>query len=470
MDERTKRRLMVGFLTTWISKLADSIIQFVQVPVLLRFWSTQTFGEWMILASVPVYLSFSNIGFGSVAGNEMTMLMARDEKDHALSVFQSCWWLISLLLGAAGVLMCAALYALPVGRMLRLQSITDTDARWAIFWLGLAVLLGQLEQLLQSAYRCIARYSYGNFLKSTLTLLTFAAQLVPVFMGYGPRTMAKVFALANITATLILCVMVKRDIPWISYGWSHASMREIKRLTKPAVAFLGFPIGNALNNAGTLLAVQYAVGPLGVAVFTTARTVSRVALQIVQMVNNTVWPELSIAFGAGNIGLVRTLHRRACQIALFLSFSTMAIVALLGPTFLHHWTRGKIPPSAGLIDLLLIVVVFYSLWSTSSTLVAAINQHVRLATLYMCATGITVLATYVAARRFGLYGAAVSLLLSELIMDVYVLPSSLRIAHDTWGEFLPALFHYPAALKPAALLARLRRSRPELGVKPELDS
>ena len=469
MDERTRNRLFVGFITTWLSKLASSIIQFVQIPVLFHFWTIQLNGEWMILTAIPSYLSFSNIGFGSVAGNEMTMLMARQEQDAALSVFQSCWWLISIVLGVTGAAMCVALYWLPVADLLHLSSVDNSDARWILFWLGLSVLLGQLEQLLQSAYRCIARYSYGNLLKTGLSMLAFAVQLLPVFLGYGPRTTAKVLALANIAVTLILCVMVRHDIPWISYGWSRASFAEIKRLARPAIAFMGFPLGNALNLQGTLIAVGYALGPVDVAIFGTARIISRVALQCVQMVNNTVWPELSIAFGAGNIELVRLLHRRACQLALFFSMSVVVVVAIVGPTFLHHWTQGKVPPSTGLVSVLLIVVVFYSLWSTSSTLVSAINQHERLAMLYTVATGITVVLTYFAARHYGLYGAAASLLLSEIIMDVYVLPSSLRIAHDTWKEFLPSMLHYPPSLRPAALLARLRRTRPELAVKSELD-
>jgi O-antigen/teichoic acid export membrane protein len=165
------------------------------------------------------------------------------------------------------------------------------------------------------------------------------------------------------------------------------------------------------------------------------------------------------------------LHRRACQFALVISLSVVVIVAIFGPTFLHHWTQGKVPPSTGLVSLLLIVVVFYSLWSTSSTLVAAINLHERLALVYTIATALTVGATYFAARYYGLYGAALSLLLSEIIMDAYVLPSALRLTHDTWGGFLASMLHYPPSLRPSAVLARLRRtgkpdeaSRPEAGV------
>jgi O-antigen/teichoic acid export membrane protein len=470
MDDRTKRRLFVGFATTLVSKAASTVIQLIQVPVLMHFWGETTFGVWVVLTGIPTYLSFSNVGFGSVAGNEMTMLMARKDQDGALGVFQSCWWWIALVMGLTGAAMSVALWLLPMGRLLNIYTISEQDVSWALFWLGLSVLFGQLEQLLQSAYRCIARYSYGNFLKSGLSLAAFGAQLVPVVMGYGPRTTAMVFALANITVTLILCVMVKRDIPWISYGWKHSSFKEIKRLTRPSLAFMGFPLGNAFNIQGSQMAVNYAMGAKAVAVFGTARTVSRLALQAVELVKNTVWPELSIAFGAGNMEVVRTLHRRACQIALFMSLSVVVIVATLGPTFLHKWTLGKVPSSPGLVGLLLVVVVFYSLWSTSSTLVAAINLHERLATVYSIATGVTVVVTYFAARKYGLYGAAGSLLLSELIMDAYVLPSSLRIAHDTWGGFLRAMLHYPHSLRPKELVSRLRRRTREVEVELEADS
>jgi len=468
MDDRTKRRLFVGFATTIVSKAASTVIQLVQVPVLMHFWGVTGYGVWMVLTGLPTYLSFSNAGFGQVAGNDMTMLMARKEQDAALGVFQSCWWWITLVMGLTGAAMSVALWLLPMGRLLNIRTISEQDVSWVLFWLGLSVLFGQLEQLLQSAYRCITRYAYGNFVKSCLTLAAFGAQLVPVAMGYGPRTTAMVLALANIAGTLILCVMVKRDIPWISYGWSHASFKEIKRLTRPSLAFMGFPLGNALNLQGSQMAVNYAMGPQAVAVFATARTVSRLALQAVQMVSNTVSPELSIAFGAGNMEVVRTLHRRACQLALVLSLSVVAIVALFGPTFLHKWTLGKVPSSPGLVSLLLVVVVFYSLWSTSSTVVQAINLHERLAMMYSIATGVTVVLTYFAARRYGLFGAAASLLLSELIMDAYVLPASLKIAHDTWGGFLGAMLHYPQSLRPKALVARLRRRTQE--VELEADS
>ena len=462
IDRGTRRRLVLGFLSNWVSRLASTIIQLVQVPVFLHFWSMPLYGEWMIVTAVPAYLSFSSIGFGNVAGNEMSMMAARDDYDGALRTFQSCWWLITALCAACILIFGVALYFFPVSQYLKLHNMGPVDTKWIIFYLGCSVLLGQLETLLQSAYRCIGRYPYGSFIKSLFALAAFGAMLIPVCLGGGARPTALVFALANMFFTLVLCVMVRRDIPWIRYGWNHASFAEIRRLTSPALAFMAFPIGNAFNLQGTLMAVGYALGPTQVVIFGTARTVSRVALQIVQMVNITFWPELSIAYGAKNTGLLRTLHRRACQMAFIIAIVVVAGMMTIGPWFLTHWTSGHVPPSRPLLSILLFVVVLYALWSTSSTLVAATNQHQKLAAYYVCATGITIVFTFLLARQFGLYGAAASLVISELIMNTYVLPNSLRMTDDTFAEFAASMLNIPQSLKPQTVLRRLSRSKPGL--------
>jgi len=451
---------MLGFLTNWVGKLSSTVIQLVQIPVFLHFWSVPLYGEWMIVNSIPAYLSFSNVGFGSVAGNAMTMLVAREDRAAALRVFQSCWWLIALICTATIVLLSGTLYYLPASHLLRLTTLGESDTKWIIFYLGVSVLLGQLEQLLQSAYRAVGRYPYGTFLKNMFSLFSFSCMIGAVTLGAGARTAALVFASVNVAITIFFSILVRHDIPWIEYGWQHASFAEIRKLARPAFAFMGFPLGNALSLQGSLLAVGYALGPTEVVIFSTARTVSRVALQMVQMVNNTFEPEMSIAFGAGNYELIRTLLRRACQLALLVALVVVLVMLSFGPWFLVHWTGGHVPPSRPLLSILLVIVVLYALWSTCGTLMTSTNQHQRLATYYILGTSVACVMCYVLARAYGLYGAAASLLISEIVMNLYVVPACLRIAHDTLPAFLASMLHYPPSLRPASLLARIRRSRP----------
>jgi O-antigen/teichoic acid export membrane protein len=460
IDSGTRRRLILGFISNWVAKLGYTVIQLVQVPFFLHFWSVPLYGEWMIVTAVPSYLAFSNIGFGSVAGNDMTMSVARGDRESALRVFQSCWWLIVLILCLSGAVGALALIFLPVSEKLRLHAISPYDARWILTALGVALLFGQLEMLLQSAYRCIGRYPYGTFVKSCVSLAAFAAMLVPVGLGAGPRIAALVLALANIAGTILQYILVRRDIPWLHFGWGHASFAEIRRLAPLALAFTGFPLGFGLNIQGTLMAVQYALGPTAVVVFATARTVARVALQMAQMINSTFEPEFSKSFAQRDIALIRSLHRRACQASLLIASCFVCAVVLLGPWVLTHWTGGHVPPSRPLLSILLVVTILYTLWSTSSTVMTATNRHQRLAMVYLVATAVTVTVTYFMAIRFGLYGAAASLLLSELMMNAYVLPASLGLTDDSFSGFFASMFTVPPMLHPRAIFRRLRRSKP----------
>jgi O-antigen/teichoic acid export membrane protein len=462
LDSGTKRRLAWSFFSSIVTRLASTVIQFIQVPVLLHFWSVPLYGEWLILNSIPTYLAFSNSGFGTAAGNEMTMIVAGDDRQGALGVFQSCLWLIASLCSTATLLFCGALYFLPAARILKIRHISDADTKWIIFYLAISVLLGQLEQLLQSAYRSVGRYSYGGLVKSAMAIAAFSCTMLSVVSGHGARTTALVYAVANCTGTFFLALLTKHDIPWIEFGWKHARFSEVRRLARPAIAFMGFPVGNALNLQGTLLVVSYVLGPISVVVFSTARTISRGALQMVQMVNSTFEPELSISFGARKIDLTRTLHRRSCQLALIIAIVIVAGVMTVGPYVLHSWTGGHVPPSRGLLSILLLVVVIYSLWSTSSAVLTSTNQHQTLSLVYLVATSLTCIACYFFTLWKGLYGAAAALLISELAMNIYVLPASLRIAHDTFPAFMISMLHFPSSLKPAALLAHLRRSKPAL--------
>ena len=84
-----RRRLAAGFGVNIFSRGVATLIQVLSVPIFLRHWGIDLYGEWLLLNSVPSYFALSDVGFGSTAGNEMTMLMAAGRQDEALDVFQS---------------------------------------------------------------------------------------------------------------------------------------------------------------------------------------------------------------------------------------------------------------------------------------------------------------------------------------------------------------------------------------------
>jgi O-antigen/teichoic acid export membrane protein len=445
------KRLAAGFGVNILGKGTSTLIQVVSVPIFLKHWGVDLYGEWLVLNSIPSYFALSDVGFGSTAGNEMTMLMATNKQEEALDVFQSVLALTTGISVTIGAIFMALVWFLPFERWLHITSISRHDTNLVILMLALSVLLTMQETLLQAAFRCVARYVFGTLLKNIVQLTTFAGVSIVVLSGGGVVAAAKTIALLNACGTIMLWIMLRRSVPWIRYGVSHAHWATLRRLAAPAVSFMAFPVGNALNLQGMLLVVGHVLGPTAVVIFSTARTVSRVAIQFMEMVKNTIWPEMSIAVGAGDFALARSLHRRACQVSIFAATAIVLVMAVIGPAIWQRWTMHKFATDPVLLDLMLLLVLFSSLWSTSSVTLSATNRHQRLAMVYLTATSISLVCAYVLAGIFGLHGVAVALMAGEIFMAAHVLRASLAFLGDTFSGFFGSMLSIPR-------IPRLRRT------------
>ena len=161
------------------------------------------------------------------------------------------------------------------------------------------------------------------------------------------------------------------------------------------------------------------------------------------MIQNTIWPEMSSAVGAGDMPLARSLHRRACQVAIASGLGIVVAMAVVGPWLWPRWTKHSFPTDTVLLDLLLLLVIFSSLWMTSIVALTATNRQQQISMVYLAATGGSLAAAWGMAHLFGLRGVAVALIGGEVFMAVNVLRTSLRFLGDTLGGFASSLFRLP---------------------------
>lgn len=450
-----RRRLIRGFGASALGPVVTIAVQVISVPVFLHFWGAALYGEWLILSAVPSYLALSDIGFGNVASSDMTMSVAAGKRDAALDTFQSTWILISTLSLALLASVCAGAWFIPWTSWMKLNMIGNHGAALILIVLSTYVLVSLQNGILDSAFRCDGNYALGTMCLSIIRFSEAALGTLVAASGGRPLQVAIAYLSARALGTVLLNLVLHRKSPWIHYGTAHASLGSVRRLAGPAFAFMAFPIGNALSLQGLTLVIGIVLGPVAVVLFSTMRTLSRVGFQMLGVVARTIWPELSIAFGAGNIGLARTLHRRACQIALLLSFACTLALSLIGPRLYGSWTRHAVQFDPLTFDLLLIVILANSFWYTSSVVPMAANQHEKIAVAYMVGTSLSLGFAWSLMAKFGTAGAAAALLCIDAGMAWLVLHVALRQLADTPAEFASAMFSVPN-------LAFLRNMRGDL--------
>ena len=270
-----------------------------------------------------------------------------------------------------------------------------------------------------------------------------AATTLVAILGGDLLSAALTYLIVRALGVVIYIWILRSISPWIRYGFEHARLQIIRELSAPALGFMALPVGYALSLQGFTLVIGSKLGPGAAVSFVTLRTLSRISLQLINVVKHGLWPELSRAFGGGNISLARRMHRRACQASLGMSLTGVAALWALGPFMYRVWLHHAIGFDAGCFALLLGGGIANSLWEASSVIPESVNSHCNIALLYSVFMLVSLCVAWVLMPRWGVMGAAFALLAGDSAMAVVVLRTSLEQVQDNLGGFLGALCRPP---------------------------
>jgi O-antigen/teichoic acid export membrane protein len=447
MSQVVRSRLMKGFAAQGFAQVINLVIQVGSVPLFIHFWGNILYGEWLILSTIPSYFALSDLGFASAAGTEMILRVARGDREGALKVFQSAWVLITGVSLLVTLMLLGVAHWLPLERWLHISTLAHTEVVIVISMLVFQVFFDLQTGLIGTGYRCDGHFALGTMVTNLQRFTEFLVAAVALCCGAHLVVLALSVMLTRLAGNTLSMLYVRSLSPWLAYGWRHADLVTLKQITSPALTFMGFPIGHALSLQGMIMIVGIVFNPATVVLFSTSRTLTRFVWQVLNAITNTIWVELSTAFGANEIALARSLHRRACQAAMWLAVVSSAALFLAGPLIFRLWTRGAVPFDPTLFGLLLLVVIANSLWATSYAVILAVNRHQQLAAVYITAAGFSLGLAYVLTPLLGLHGTALSLLVIDLFMNTYVVVRSLALVQDTLPAFIRFILT-PPSLKP----------------------
>ncbi len=441
-----RRRLLRGFGATALGPVITAAIQLGAVPLLLHAWGAAKYGEWLVLSAIPTYFGLSDLGFGDASGSDMTVRVAGGDRAGAVCTFQSSWVLLTTVSGIAFLLASAVVWWLPWTHWLHIASLSNNEAAIVFLVFGAYVMAGQQTGILESGFRCDGNYSIGTLYGNLLRLLeTAGATLIGVLTGNFIAVAFTYFCVRS-AGTICYGMSLKHKSPWIRFGFREAKWNRVKQLSKPAFGFVVLPAANGLSLQGFTILIGGALGPIAVTMFSTLRTLTRINYQFLSTIAFTIWPELSAAFGAGNLRLARDLHRNAYRIGLAASFITSLGLWIAGPFLYRIWMRNAVPFNAQCFHILILVTIASSLWYLSSIVLMSTNAHHRIALIYFGLAAASLGVAYMLVRPFGIVGAALALLLIDAGMCALVLRKALNQLGDSFHDFVMAVFELPNRL------------------------
>jgi O-antigen/teichoic acid export membrane protein len=408
---RTLHRISLGLGANAFGQIVTVAIQLISLPAFLHFWPLSRYGEWLLLAAIPAYLSAVDIGILSVGMNRMAILAAMGDIKAAERIFQS------LLCFATAVILVVACVVLPAIWLIHAGDWgTNFEHRLTLSLLVIADLACIYTGLFEAVFRVCDRYALGVLALNFARLAEWLGSLVGLVMGGTLVDVGLGLLAGRLIATASTCIYQIYRYP--NYRWSFrgASKAELVSMVAPGLSFLALPAANALSIQGMVILIGTMFGTPALAVFSAYRTLSRIAFQLINMLSRVLWPEFSRRFGEKDYGTMHELCRYGTLATVVASLGGAAVLYFIGPFLLHWWTHGKIVYIPGLFNILLIVTAFSGSYQVGLILLAAVNKLAGLSIVYISASLLSVGASYLAGKRFGIDGATAAMILTEVVM------------------------------------------------------
>jgi O-antigen/teichoic acid export membrane protein len=401
------RRIILGFGAGTFGQAVNIVIQLFSLPLFLLHWDTAVYGSWLMLSAVPSYLTMADIGMVPVAGNKMMMAMGRSDVAEANRVFQSAQLFMMIVCGSLGVLVT------PLALWGPLPDFISSDQRIALAVLFCDVLVFMFGSLSDGVFKATGRFGLGLMLSDVIRLLEWAGSILGLLLFGNFAAVAIGGSLVRFVGTGLGMFVAQRGDYGLDWGTRHASKAEIKKMIRPAVSFMAFPLSNALSFQGVTLLVGALLGPVSVATFNTFRTVSRIAVQVTGIFSVSLWPEFGRLFGQGGPGAVEALYRHAALLGVVQAVGLSALLYFISPWLLEVWTHGRIEFEPGLMAWMLAYATVGGVWHLPRVLLQSTNQHVGLSGWSLVAAALTIVLAWGFGVLWRLEGVAAAMLVSE---------------------------------------------------------
>lgn len=451
-------RLKRGLLGEGFSQATTILIRLGEIPLLLHYWGSTTYGEWLVLLTIPAYLALFDFGLTLSGAREMTMRISENDIEEAHTIYQSITFtvLTFMIIAISGTSIAA--YLLPITKFIDIRQFDQNTATIILTILSFRIFLTSLITLYGLRLYCIGMYGINTAIHAGIRLFGFMLLIAVAMSGGSIFEASEAMLLEGLTGSLFMSIFSRKKVPWLTLGINKFSFKKVKKLIKPGLASSAFQVGNTSNLQGQVLVVGTVLGPEAASIFSIHRTLSRIPVQLFSSINSVFLPELSMSYGDDNPTLFTTLFRKLCQISIWGSLLVCLSMTVIGEPLFDIWTKGKVVFHTDIFYLLLASAFVNSIWYVAISSATATNRHSNLAIYYLTVYGIlSVAGTVLASKLYGVNGAPLSLLIAEIAMLVLTLPFSIYVAHDSWKDWLFSVIKPP--VKELGTLANNLRSR-----------
>lgn len=393
------------------------------VPVFLRYWGSELYGEWLVLSAGVAYLAILDLGLQTYVVNRMCQAYATARLDELHRDLHSSLRVYLIVVGFGLLCVGAAVVVVPIDRILVLRVVGPRAASWAVVFLAANTLLFSIPLgLIFGVYRATGAYTRGQMIGTGVLALVVIVTGILVWAGASLPAVAGSWLALNAVFAAIVLFELRHFRPDIRIGFELGTLSHGLSLLGPSLLFVVLNLATVINLQGVVLVLNRSVSGAAIAQFTTTRTLTGLIIQTAGIFSTAWWPELTAAEARRDVAWLRSVCRSIVKMNVCLAVLGALVLRIEGPTVYRVWTGRQLTLDPVLFDIFLVQAVLMVFWSSSGLVLIACNRQ-RAYASWMFANALTTIAlAIVFVKPWGAVGVAVASLIGDLVCCAWVVP------------------------------------------------
>ena len=411
------------------------LFQLLSVPIFLKFWGVNLYGEWLTLNTLTAYFQMTDIGLNTATGNSFTFHYVKSEFDKCSILINNNIFFIFLAFGIIFILMLVLIELNFFTSLFQFKLISNITVNICLILLLGQVFIGTLNNLLNTFYIAVGNYARGVMIDNVIRISEYLVLLIGVIADI-PIYLILLFGLLTKVIGVLIKYLDSTKYYKLELSYKYLKFKELKEIVIPALSFFSFPVANSMIFQGVTLLVNFFLGSIAVVVFNTTRTFVNFCRSVIDILHKSVWPEYTLAYGHSNIKTLRQLHRKTVLLSIILIIITSIFLLMFGKTIYLVWTKGSTEFDPTLFYCFIAALLTNTIWSSSNVLLQSTNNHKVFSLLYLICAIIALFTAFVVLKFTDCISyLPLSFVFIDILLIFYVIRTSLVITGDSLKEF-----------------------------------
>ncbi len=399
------------------SSLASIIVKIrgiILISVIGHFIGVNWYGAWSLIFT---FSSYATILATLMLSNAIVRFFPEegDNKNNFFTFIFSIVLLLSLSISFA---------ILPLADRFAIVFLKDKVFSGLVFWGAFLVPLNALKLMLQDYFRAKDDLKTFSIIESGFTILEILVLLVIISFTKDLVFALKTFLIIGFALEVMIMLRILK-VTNLKNVWSNYNLNRLVEYLKYSLPLVPNGFLTLISANGDRFIIGYFLGAEAVGLYSAAYALASTVMLFNPPITNALFPKVSKCYVEGNLLLVKKYVKIGIRTFLVIGFSMLVLIVFYGNTLLHVLV-GEITPiqhykGIQVTFVIISALVIYGVSRIYSLHLFVLKKTQSLFFIYFSGTVVNVVFNLALIKLFGLLGAAVSTLLSYIVISLAIL-------------------------------------------------